>query len=153
MQCPICETIAHKKCWAHWARNTNIGLFNVFRCHKCYNLIKLDQQYVADVRMGKEPAEEVKVQEQDYISYLQSLEADEGPQIIHVEDPLAFSEDFEWEEEDEGFDFSIDLDVDEVMEESYQALDDDELKIVWCPNCGKITTNEFKDCPSCGHPL
>ncbi len=154
VQCPICDTVAHKKCWAHWARNTNIGLFNVFRCHKCYNLIKLDQEFVVAIRMGKEPAEEImKVEQVDYISYLQSLEAEEGPQIIQVEDPLALSADFEWEEEDEGLDFSIDLDIDKVMEDSYQALSDDEVKIIWCESCGKITTNEFKNCPSCGYPL
>jgi hypothetical protein len=156
VKCKNCETVAHKKCWAHWAKNTNIGLFNVFRCHKCYNLIKLDQEYVFAVRQGKEPAEEVaKVEEIDYLTYLQSLETEEGPQIIRLEDPLALSaDDFEWEEEgDDGLDFGIDLDVDKIMEESYEALSDDDVKIIWCPNCNKITTNEFKECPSCQHPL
>ena len=158
VKCPKCDTVAHKKCWSHWAKNSNIGIFYVFRCHNCYNLIKIDKDYVFAVSTGKEPVDKdaIKVEEVDYLTYLQSLESDEGPQIIQMQDPLAFSEDsFEWEEEgeDEGIDFSIDLDVDALMEESYETMSDDDLQIVWCDNCGKITTNEFKRCPSCDHPL
>jgi len=155
VKCPKCGTIAHKKCWSYWAKTSNIGIFNVFRCHNCYNLIKLDREYVFAVSTGQVPVEEeeISVQSVDYLSYLQSLESEEGPQIIQIEDPLALSEeDFEWEEE-EGLDFGIDIDIDQVMEESYQALNDDEVQIIWCPNCGKITTNEYKQCPNCGHKL
>jgi hypothetical protein len=55
VQCRTCETIAHKECWANWAKKSNIGIPNVFRCHSCYNLIKLERNFVYEVQFGESP--------------------------------------------------------------------------------------------------
>ena len=90
VQCPSCETIAHKSCWAQWAKTSNIGISNLFRCHNCFNLIKLDREYVHLVQSGSMPSvEEIKVEVVDLQEYEESLETSEGPKIISVEDPMA----------------------------------------------------------------
>ncbi|MHA1148179.1 MAG: hypothetical protein ACTSR8_08030 [Promethearchaeota archaeon] len=155
VQCPRCETIAHKACWANWARVSKVGVHYVFRCHQCYNLLILDQGFVEAVQAGQTPlveAHQVKVM--DLQTYQESLETEDGPQIIQVEDPLAMPtgeyEDYE--------DLIIEFDDEEEeivveQDEIFTAKADDELKIIWCPNCSKITTNEYRVCPSCNFPL
>jgi len=44
VQCPNCDMIAHMSCWAFWAKTSNIGMRHVFRCHNCFNLLKLDKE-------------------------------------------------------------------------------------------------------------
>ncbi|MHA1293490.1 MAG: hypothetical protein ACTSQJ_12600, partial [Promethearchaeota archaeon] len=149
VKCPACETIAHKSCWSQWAKSAHIGILHLFRCHNCYNLIKLEPEYVAAVQMGKVPSEEkIEVESQDLLNYLRSLEVDEGPKIIQVEDPMALSA-------DDYDDIQVEIEFDESTGEptEFEALSDDELKIIWCPNCNKITTNEYKVCPNCKFPL
>ncbi|MGQ4874841.1 MAG: hypothetical protein ACP6IY_12305 [Promethearchaeia archaeon] len=156
MQCPRCDSIAHKKCWAQWAKFSNIGIQNVFRCFKCYNLLILNRDYVAAVQAGEEHLIEAsKVKVLDLQTYLENLESKEGPKIIQAEDPLALS-DLNYE------DLTIEFEDDEIKKESIKSADDgdifvpksdDELKIVWCPNCSKITTNEYRVCPYCNFPL
>jgi len=92
VQCPNCETIAHMSCWAHWAKTSNIGMPYVFRCHQCFNLVKLNQEFVAIVQEGKEPAPEVG-RKLDLVSYLRELEAKNKPKVIQEVDPLAVSTD------------------------------------------------------------
>jgi hypothetical protein len=53
VQCPSCEIYAHKECWAKWAETSNIGIPYVFRCHNCFNILKLDERYVHNVQKGK----------------------------------------------------------------------------------------------------
>ena len=90
VQCPSCETIAHKSCWAQWAKTSNIGIFNLFRCHNCFNLIKLEKDYVQMVHSGQVPSiEEIHVEVVDLQEFQESLETTEGPKIISVEDPMA----------------------------------------------------------------
>jgi len=90
VQCPSCETVAHKSCWAQWAKTSNIGIFNLFRCHNCFNLIKLDKEYVQMVQSGRVPSiEEIKVDVIDLQEFQENLETTEGPKIISVEDPMA----------------------------------------------------------------
>ena len=90
VQCPSCETVAHKACWAQWAKTSNIGIFNLFRCHNCFNLIKLDKDFVQRVQSGQVPSiEEIEVELVDLQEFQESLETTDGPKIISVEDPMA----------------------------------------------------------------
>ncbi|MGV9200638.1 MAG: hypothetical protein ACOC44_19535 [Promethearchaeia archaeon] len=142
-KCPRCNTVTHKSCWAKWAKNTQIGIFNVFRCHNCFNLLKLDGEYVYAIQTGKEPAikgEEVKFL--DVQKYLEDLETDEGPKIVHVSDPMTVPEEeseFEFEEDNE--------------ETDYRPLADEDVRIIWCPHCNTMTSNEYLKCPHCGGSL
>jgi len=157
VKCPKCETIVHKKCWSQWTRSSHIGIPFVYRCHSCYNLLRLDPEYVFNILSGKKPIEEeIKVQKVDVQTWLESLESGEGPKIIQVQDSLPVSAEesdhlsgdlsveIQWENED-----LFDEEFDKVFEEEFKALSDDELRIVWCTECNKITTNEFKRCPHC----
>ena len=75
-------------CWAHWAKTSNIGLPYVFRCHICFNLIKLDKDFVEIVHTGKEPAPDLG-KKVDLVSYLRQLEAQNKPKVVQEIDPLA----------------------------------------------------------------
>jgi len=102
VQCPNCDTIAHMSCWANWAKTSNIGMPYVFRCHICFNLLKLDKEFVEIVQTGKIPTPEIEPKRIDLVSFLKQLESQQAPQVIQVEDPLAvpeesFTEDFETE--------------------------------------------------------
>ena len=91
VQCPRCETLSHKKCWAHWAKSSNIGMSDVFRCHNCFNLVNLDKIIIDMIKYEKSLKFILgsKATEKDYIEYLKSLETEQGPEIIRVEDPMA----------------------------------------------------------------
>ncbi|MFO8018429.1 MAG: hypothetical protein R6U96_07325 [Promethearchaeia archaeon] len=142
VKCPSCNTVAHKSCWAKWAKNSQIGIFNVFRCHNCFNLLKFDEEYVFAIQSGKEPAlEEEKVKVIEVQKYLEDLETDEGPEIVQVEDPIPVPG------EDTGFQFE------EEEEDDYIPLNDEEVRIIWCPHCNTITSNEYRKCPNCGWSL
>ena len=87
----------------------------------------------------------------DLQTYLEELETADGPKIIQVEDPLAIpSMDF-GEYDDIVIDFDGDNDI--SVDDAFEAKADDDLQIVWCPNCNKITTNEYRTCPNCNFPL
>ena len=89
VQCPSCETVAHKACWAQWAKTSNIGIFNLFRCHNCFNLIKLDKDFVQRVQSGQVPSiKEIEIEVVDLQVFQERLETTDGPKIISVEDPM-----------------------------------------------------------------
>ncbi len=161
VKCEKCGTIVHKKCWSQWAKSSNIGIFNVFRCHNCYNLIKLNKEYVFAIRTGEIPPEErVIVKEKNYQEFLENLETEEGPKIVQVEDSLPVTAE---ESDHMKSDLSVEIQfeddqqltdkIDQAAKEEFSTKSDEELKIIWCPACNKITTNEYKNCPSCGKPL
>ena len=131
VQCPSCETLAHKICWAQWAKTSNIGIPHVFRCHNCFNILKLDSDFVLDVQRGKIPsiAELKKVKKKDIVEYLHELEAKEKPKIVHAKVPIGV----------------------EIKEVSKKRAS--QKKIVICPNCSKIMMGDKKNCPSCGFVL
>jgi len=56
VQCPTCKTITHEKCWASWAKRSNLGILNVFRCHICYNLIRISINVILEELLGITPA-------------------------------------------------------------------------------------------------
>jgi hypothetical protein len=134
LRCPSCQTYVHKICAAIWAKTSHIASNtpHIFRCHNCFALIRLDENFCKLVNNAKTPVIELFGMEDIVLEeYLESLESDEGPKLISTEDAFAISVD---EEE-----------VDLIMKE--------EVEIVWCPNCGKMTSNEFVKCPKCSRPL
>ena len=85
VQCQTCETIAHKECWAKWAKKSNIGIPNVFRCHSCYNLLKLEKNFVYKIQFGSSPfLKEVKIKD-DY-TFEETTSAPASSQEIREED-------------------------------------------------------------------
>ncbi len=88
VKCPNCGTIAHMTCWALWAQTTNIGIPYIFRCHKCFYLIKLNKEFVEIVQTGKVSAPKVEFKQRDYMKYLQKLESKHKLQIVRAKDPL-----------------------------------------------------------------
>ncbi len=134
LQCPFCQTYVHKICAAIWAKRSHIASNtpHLFRCHNCFNLVKIDEHFCKLVNDANTPEIELFGMEDIVLEeYLQNLESNNSPKLISTEDQFAISV-----EEDE---------VDLIMKE--------EVEIVWCPNCGKMTSNEFLKCPQCGHSL
>lgn len=94
VQCPNCETLAHKICMAHWARTSHIGIPHLFRCHNCFNIIKLNKQFVKNIQLEKPLVmEEIKIKSRDLQKYLESLETPDGPKVISIEDMINEPED------------------------------------------------------------
>jgi hypothetical protein len=139
--CPSCDAIAHKVCWAQWAETSSIGIPHVFRCHNCFNILKLNEQYINDVKAGKIPtiAELNKMKKKNIVEYLHELESKSEPQIIQTEDPFAA-------------DVKVMVDVKRaqpkiVVEEKKKKR---KTTVNICPNCSKIMMSDKKNCPSCG---
>jgi hypothetical protein len=91
VRCPSCHTVVHEVCWAQWAETSNIGIPHVYRCHNCFNIVKLDKNYIIDVQTGKIPtiAELKKIEKKNVVEYLREIEAQSKPQIVQTEDPFA----------------------------------------------------------------
>ncbi|MFX1326417.1 MAG: vWA domain-containing protein [Promethearchaeota archaeon] len=140
VKCPSCESMAHKVCWAQWAETSSIGIQNVFRCHNCFNILKLEKNYVRDVQNGKIPSigELAKMKKKNIISYLHDLESKMKPQIVQTEDPMAV--------EIRAIIESKDL-VSEKSTKKKKAF------VSICPNCSKIMLGNKKKCPSCGYMM
>jgi hypothetical protein len=140
--CPSCDAITHRVCWAQWAKISSIGISHVFRCHNCFNILKLEKQFVNDVQVGKIPtiAELNKMKKKNIVEYLHELEAKSKPQVVQTEDPFA-------------------SDVRAMMQakmEQSEAEEPEKKKkrkgtISICPNCSKIMSAGKKTCPSCGY--
>jgi hypothetical protein len=134
MQCPKCKTIVHKSCLAKWSQSSNIGIENVFRCHNCYNLLKLDKEYIELVKYGEiVSAGDIKVEEKDFQEFLENLEEKEKPKIIKANDSLAPPK--------------------EKKEAEKKKKDKESVRFILCPKCHKMITNQYKKCPSCGAKL
>ena len=144
VKCPNCGIIAHKICWALWAKDSTIGIPYVFRCHNCYNLIKLEEKFVEQVNLAKKVKEAKILPQEDILDiqeYLESLESEGGPKIIHIHDPMGIpSEEFI----EEGFNKQIDKSDHKIASEN-----DEEVKFILCPHCFKMITNQYKRCPNC----
>jgi len=142
VKCPSCDTVVHRVCWAQWARISSIGISHVFRCHNCFNILKLEQQFVNDVQAGKIPtiAELNKIKKKNIVEYLHELEAKNKPQVVQTEDPFA-------------------SDVRAMMQARKERPEVEEpekrkkrrITISICPNCSKIMKVGKKKCPSCGY--
>ncbi|MFW9901332.1 MAG: vWA domain-containing protein [Candidatus Thorarchaeota archaeon] len=140
VKCPSCESIAHKVCWAQWSETSNIGIPYVFRCHNCFNILKLEKSFVNDVKAGKIPtiAELSKVKKKNIIEYLHELEEKTKPKIVQAEDPMAAAIRAKIEEK-------------EIKPQPRETKKRSHVNI--CPNCSKIIMGARKSCPSCGFVL
>jgi hypothetical protein len=140
MFCPRCKTTAHKSCFAQWAENSNIGgpILHIFRCHNCYNLLKLEKNYVELVQYGKIVAKgKVKTTGKDFQEYLESLEEEGKPKIVKAEDPIAIPN----------------IISNEDPSDLYSTKGEEEVEDLWCPECFKMINTRYKRCPNCGHLL
>ena len=140
VMCPSCESVAHKVCWAQWAETSNIGIPFVFRCHNCFNILKLEKNFVHDVKAGKIPTitELNKVKKKNIIEYMHELEAKSQPKVIHAHDPMAVT-------------IRAQIDEKKVKSKSRQEKKSKHVNI--CPNCSRIIMGARKQCPSCGFVL
>jgi uncharacterized C2H2 Zn-finger protein len=133
VQCPRCKTIMHKSCLAQWSESSSIGIENVFRCFKCYNLLKFNKNYLKIVKIKKlSEAGEIKVEEIDLQKFEEKLEAEKQPEIIEAHDPL----------------------IPLTEQESNKEKKPEHLpRFFLCPHCSKMISNNFDKCPNCGYEL
>ncbi len=90
--CPKCGSTGHLSCLAHWASKSTIGIPHVFRCFQCFNLVKLDKEFVGSVLKGEiaPRAAEIQVPDKTAISQkLRGIEQEGAPKAVEVLDPLA----------------------------------------------------------------
>ena len=77
----------------------------------------------------------------DIKKYLESLETEGGPNIIHIHDPMGIpAEEFIEEEL---------ITQEEISHQPIASENDEEVKFVLCPHCFKMITNQYKRCPNC----
>jgi rRNA maturation endonuclease Nob1 len=139
--CPSCDAIAHKVCWAQWAETSSIGISHVFRCHNCFNILRLEEQYINDVKAGKIPtiAELNKMKKKNIVEYLHELESKSEPQVVQTEDPFAAD---------------VRAMIESKREQPQIVVEEKKKKrkktVNICPNCSKIMMGDKKTCPSCG---
>ena len=94
--CPKCGTTGHLSCLAHWAGKSNIGIPHVFRCIQCFNLVKLDKEFVAAVLRGEITPVDVQIQVPDKKTIsekLRGIEREGAPKAVEVIDPLSGNHD------------------------------------------------------------
>ncbi|MFO8017857.1 MAG: hypothetical protein R6U96_04425 [Promethearchaeia archaeon] len=159
-RCPNCKTIAHMSCWANWAKTRNIGMPHLFRCHNCFNLLKLDEEYAKIVQKGEEPPAEIRFEARDITSYLREQEDKERPQIVSVEDPLAMPEDKENHEEEISPEFTQSTGEDRrsharplPRSTEERSGDPNQVDMVICPVCSAINRSSDIKCYNCGNRL
>ncbi len=144
VRCPSCYTVAHEVCWAQWAETSNIGIPFVFRCHNCFNILKLDKNYIIEVQTGKIPtiAELNKMKKKNIVEYLREIEAQSKPQVVQTEDPFAAD-----------IRAMIDVKKEETIAPETKKKKKKTKFISICPNCSKIIMGYKTKCPKCGFKL
>ncbi|MBD3352245.1 MAG: hypothetical protein GF364_12230 [Candidatus Lokiarchaeota archaeon] len=143
-KCPKCGTPVHRECLAQWSKYSNIGLPHLFRCQSCFNLLRLDKDFVEMIQTGKKPKEDIDLFSDDWFSDQDALlrEQDSEQELIFGQDPMPM--------EDNEVENGLRDESDEVFD---LQKDTDNIEIIFCPGCGKLTTTEFKRCPDCGAKL
>jgi len=148
VKCPNCGVVSHKICLSLWSERSSIGIPHVFRCHNCYNLIKLDKEFVRRVKLAK-MVEEAKILPQKDISdiheYLINLEPKDGPKLVHIDDPMGIPS--------EEFIESELLLIEEELDARKDSENQEDVKFILCPHCFKMITNQYKRCPNCHHVI
>lgn len=139
-KCPTCDSISHRECLAQWCKYSNIGLPHLFRCMNCFHLLKLDKDLVEMAILGVKKSKKAAACEDNIDTwfddqYNKLLQKDGEKKIVYAEDPMPIDS---LEEEDKVFDLANDI---------------GNVEIIICPNCGKLTTTEYKMCPECGSKL
>ena len=146
VRCPSCDTVAHDLCWAQWAKTSNIGIPHVYRCHNCFNILKLDNTFISDVQSGKiqSIAELNKVKKKNIVEYLRELEAKAELKVVHTEDPFAAD-----------VRAMLEAKKTEPQEEKGKKKKRKKKKalVKICPNCSKLIMGDKKVCPTCGFSL
>ncbi|MFX0071372.1 MAG: hypothetical protein ACFFAO_09815 [Candidatus Hermodarchaeota archaeon] len=142
IKCNTCGIITHKTCWALWTSVSSIGIQNVFRCHNCYSLVKLEKNFIQKMKLA-ERIKEANIRLEwdigDIYNHLKSLEEKGGPKIVSVENPMP------------SFEISENLSyVEKKSEESkISETDNGEIKFILCPFCYKMITTNYERCPNC----
>ncbi|GAI09711.1 unnamed protein product, partial [marine sediment metagenome] len=137
VQCPSCLSLVHKKCYALWAKKTQIGIPYIFRCHQCYYLLKLDKEFVLTTQMGSETLEKkAKVKKVGFQKFLEDYELILKPEVKHIQDPLGVVV-----LKSETMPIPQKVKVQEkpnVVEARHNNL-----KVFICPNCGRVVTSTY----------
>ncbi len=133
VKCPSCGTTVHPECWAQWAKSSNIGVGYLFRCHQCFNLLRLDQSFIADQTLGGMKNLMVKAQDQEQVLRARDRQ---GLRIVVGQNPFGGSSE-------------------PVVEEPVSTVspnddDDKSLMIIWCPKCNAMLPPGAKFCNKCG---
>ncbi|MFX1444350.1 MAG: hypothetical protein ACFFHV_13125 [Promethearchaeota archaeon] len=144
VECPNCGIVAHKICWAQWAEDSSIGIPHIFRCHNCYYLIKMEKKFIEDVKLAKKVKKAKILPHKDLSDikeYLESLETEGGPNIVHIHDPMGIpSEEFIEQKL---------ITQEENSHNSVASENEEEIRFILCPHCFKMITNQYKRCPNC----
>lgn len=142
LKCKTCGIITHRTCWALWTSISSIGIPNVFRCHNCYSLLKLEKDFIQKIKLAEQVKQAnilLKWDIEDIYNHLESLEVKDGPKIVSVENPMSsleISEDFSYSEE-------------KSEESKIFVTDNSEIKFILCPFCYKMITTNYTRCPNC----
>jgi ribosomal protein L40E len=136
IKCPKCDPVVHGDCMAQWAKMSNIGIPQVFRCMNCYNLLRLPKDFVMDVQSGKYKRP-IEVKAVDQTELLRQKESSIKPKLKQGQDPLAGMP-----AEDDGW-----------GDNNYIMQNDADLEIQFCLQCGALNFPESIKCSKCGHNL
>ena len=148
VKCPSCGSINHAECLAQWAKMSNIGLPNVFRCMSCYVLLKLPKHFVIDVQDGTYK-KKIAVQRKAQDELLREKESSNKPSLVQTANPFAddYGEDDGGWGSDEGWKKD-----DGCRQGDFAFKKDEELQVQFC-DCGTLNLPEAKICSKCGNTL
>ncbi|MHA1820482.1 MAG: zinc-ribbon domain-containing protein [Promethearchaeota archaeon] len=163
-KCPVCGIKSHKECLAKWAEVSNIGFPNIFRCHNCFNLLKLDHAFMKKFEAEKKKAQRSKelfgTEQMGSINsirrnWLEQQESNLRDEEEKEEIKLLFASDFMFNEDEGGSNHHPSMDLNLDNPDVYLEDENEETipHIVWCPKCGKMLTSEYKFCTNCGTKL
>ncbi len=131
VRCPKCGALAHQSCWAVWAQSSNVGLKHLFRCHQCYNLIKLPKTFIEEVQSGKPAAMAETFAPTSQYDLLREKDASK-PELIESVDPF----------------MAAMLELEDAKETASEAVES-----MRCKNCGNPLPEDSKFCNKCGTPV
>ncbi|GAB4315837.1 MAG: hypothetical protein Kow0069_17810 [Promethearchaeota archaeon] len=139
VRCPKCSALAHDCCWANWAKSSQVGLSYLFRCHQCFNLLKLPRQFVEEVQSGRLPVPAVHASFSPASQFEVLKEKDEAaaPLLVDAQDPFA----------------AMVGELEEVKESVAKAVDSagsTPAGTTACPACGASLPASAKFCNKCG---
>jgi hypothetical protein len=135
VMCPQCRAVAHSDCLAQWAKMSNIGMPNIFRCMSCFRLLRLPKDFVLEVQSG-EYKKKLQIQQANQAEVLRQREKARNPALVQTADQFANMPSPE-AMGDEDFSFK---------------KNDSDLRIQFC-SCGAMNMPEAVKCAQCGKKL
>ncbi|MFX0188750.1 MAG: hypothetical protein ACFE8A_13550 [Candidatus Hodarchaeota archaeon] len=115
-KCYNCNAKFHNCCIAHYSISNNIGFKHIFRCPKCQNLLKLDEDYVDLIyEEDLEEKEILKIPEKEILE--EEIEAGEDISAIIVEEEIEVGEDVNAEIVEKNIEAEGDISAEIVEEE------------------------------------